>query len=185
MSERRIGDWCQTASGVAFYPLDPRVEDIKIYDIAHALSMQCRFNGHCVKFYSVAEHCVRVSDAVSREHAPWALLHDATEAYLVDLPRPLKHYSELGNQFQLVENKLARCICERFGLPLIEPPEVKKVDQILLMTEQRDLMVSPPAAWSWGIIEKPFVYPIIPWSQEMAKAQFLQRFNNLFNSSLW
>ena len=58
--ERR-GDWMQTHSGLRFYPLDPRPEDIRIEDIAHALPMICRFNGHCSRFYSVAEHSLNVA----------------------------------------------------------------------------------------------------------------------------
>jgi hypothetical protein len=86
----RRGDWMQTFTGRAFYPLDPRPEDIDPVDIAHALSLICRYGGHSSRFYSVAEHCVLMSHAVAPEHALWALLHDATEAYLGDMIRPLK-----------------------------------------------------------------------------------------------
>ena len=95
MSER-VGDWIQTMSGVIFYPLDPRPEEIRIEDIAHALSHQCRFAGHCREFYSVAEHSVRVSRELPQEFMLWGLLHDASEAYLVDLPRPIKRWSAMG-----------------------------------------------------------------------------------------
>ncbi|MFG0247924.1 MAG: phosphohydrolase, partial [Phycisphaeraceae bacterium JB051] len=78
--------WIQTYTGKAFYPLreDPGIIDIR--DIAHALSLQCRFNGHCSDFYSVAQHSVHVSEVVPQAFALWGLLHDAAEAYMSDLP---------------------------------------------------------------------------------------------------
>ena len=82
--------WVQTVTGKAFYPLKPDPSLISIEDIAWALSMQCRFAGHVLHFYSVAEHCVYISNSVPMEDALWGLLHDATEAYLTDVPRPLK-----------------------------------------------------------------------------------------------
>ena len=66
-TQGRKGDWILTYSGIEFWPLDPRPEDVRIEDIAHALSMQCRFAGHCDRFYSVAEHSIRVADLVPRE----------------------------------------------------------------------------------------------------------------------
>src|SRR5690606_5290032 len=84
--EPRLGDWMQTFTGRAVYPLDLRPDDIDIQDIAHALSMQCRYAGHTRQFYSVAEHSVHVA-RWCRQYGPAAalegLLHDATEAYLV------------------------------------------------------------------------------------------------------
>src|ERR1039457_118422 len=83
-----------TFSGLRFWPLDPNPEKILIDDIAHALAHQCRFGGHASRFYSVAEHSVHVSRLCPPEDALWGLLHDASEAYLVDLPRPLKQLPE-------------------------------------------------------------------------------------------
>src|SRR5579885_2784587 len=91
----RHGDWIQTYCGVAFYPLDPRPEEILIEDIAHALSMLCRFTGHVKRFYSVAQHCVYVSHRCDPKDALWGLLHDAAEAYLNDISRPVKSLREL------------------------------------------------------------------------------------------
>ena len=81
MSERR-GDWIQTYLGIQFWPLDPRPEEVMLFDIAHSLSNMCRFTGHCREFYSVAQHSVIVSQNVPREDAAWGLLHDASEAYM-------------------------------------------------------------------------------------------------------
>jgi 5'-deoxynucleotidase YfbR-like HD superfamily hydrolase len=100
MSDRsaRVGNWSQTFTGLQFWPCDPRREDVRVEDIAHALALQCRFAGHCRVPYSVAEHSVRVAEWVwdetsgDRRASLAALLHDASEAYCVDVPRPLKPY---------------------------------------------------------------------------------------------
>jgi hypothetical protein len=84
------GGWMQTFTGRQFFPMDPRPEEVDPTDIAHALSLLCRYNGHVDRFYSVAEHCVHLSYVVPPEHALWALLHDATEAYVGDMISPLK-----------------------------------------------------------------------------------------------
>ncbi|MDI1288693.1 MAG: hypothetical protein PSX37_01920 [bacterium] len=86
----RIGDWMNTFTGQKFYPLDPRADEVHAPDIAKALSQICRYGGHTSQHYSVAEHCVLMSLAVAPEHALFALLHDATEAYVGDMVRPLK-----------------------------------------------------------------------------------------------
>lgn len=85
-----MSDWIQTFSGKKFFPLEPEKNEYDIHDIAHALSLKCRFGGHCQRFYSVAEHCVRVADIVAPESKLWALLHDAAEAYLPDVCQPIK-----------------------------------------------------------------------------------------------
>src|SRR5271165_7548492 len=91
-ADNRKGDWIQTYTGRVMYPLDPRPEEINIIDIAHALSNLCRFTGHVRTFYSVAEHSVRVSQHCDPKDALWGLLHDASEAYLADMSRPMKRY---------------------------------------------------------------------------------------------
>lgn len=183
--------WIQTYTGLQFQPLNPRVEDIRIEDIAHALSNQCRFSGHCREFYSVADHSLWVSRVVeappdgclsdrrgeNRALALWGLLHDAPEAYLVDLPRPIKHGSEIGRMYREFEGRLMAAICERFGLPAEEPDEVKHADKRLLFTEQRDLMGRPPKAWKDPA--KPLFYYIRPLSAGAAEAMFLERFREL------
>lgn len=142
----RIGDWCQTATGIAFWPLDPRVEEVCDEDIAHALSMQCRFGGHCSTFYSIAEHSVRLSLIVPPEDALAGLLHDAAEAYLADLPRPVKLSMP---EYSRIERRVAHVIGRRYGIDLVLLPEsVKAADNIMLATEKRDLMVTPPLDWA-------------------------------------
>src|SRR5690349_636686 len=107
------GSWMQTFTGRQFYPLDPRLDEIDPLDIAHALSMICRYGGHTKHFYSVAEHCLLMSHAVAPEYALWALLHDATEAYVGDMVRPLKHHMP---DYRQIEDNLMEVIAERFGL---------------------------------------------------------------------
>ena len=84
-----------TYTGKEFYPLDPNPADIDIKDIAHALSNCCRFAGHIKSFYSVAQHSVIVSELCEPENALAGLLHDASEAYLSDIARPVKYTEQM------------------------------------------------------------------------------------------
>ena len=170
----RQGGWISTYLGVPFWPMDPRIEDVRLEDIAHALSRQCRFAGHCDRFYSVAQHCVHVSELVPFEHRLWALLHDAPEAYLVDLPRPIKHSPGIGEEYQAVEANLMRVICRRFGLPFSEPASVKRADEVMLETERRDL--HPRGRWTMDVVPRNQV--ILPWSPDFAKHEFLRMFHD-------
>jgi hypothetical protein len=172
----RKGDWITTFLGVHFYPLDPRPDEIQIEDIAHALSNQCRFSGHVLSFYSVAEHSVRVARALPREMALYGLLHDASEAYLVDIPRPLKRLPEFARYLE-AEGVLMRAILDRFGLgPL--PALVYIADDALLATEGRDLM---PKGFPWASIAAlPLEEKInITWTPEQAQHEFLYEFERL------
>jgi 5'-deoxynucleotidase YfbR-like HD superfamily hydrolase len=171
----------ETFTGVKFYPLDPRLDDIFIVDIAHALANQCRFAGHCREPYSVAEHCVRVSWLLGEQH--WdtltqleGLMHDASEAYLVDLPTPLKQ-STFGRAYREAEMDLMAFIRRRFGLRDFEATAVKEADQTLLATEVRDLMPHIPE--HWGSLTRPLEEKIQPVSPREAKQMFLDRFNYL------
>lgn len=199
MSTQRHGDWLQTYTGRQFWPLDPRANEVCIEDIAHSLSLQCRFAGHCREFYSVAEHSVRVSVLVQEQFlrgergtygqhpsaeelaahlALMGLLHDASEAYLVDVPRPVKRFLR---GYSMVEDVCMEAICERFGLRWENNQEawqwVKDADNTLLATEARDLMAAPPAPWE--ALPKPIGNRIEPWPSGHAKAMFMMRFNEL------
>ena len=173
----RFGDWMQTFSGRMFFPLDPREDEIDIIDIAHHLSMLCRYCGAVREFYSVAEHSVRASQIVAPEHALWTLMHDASEAYMIDLPMPIKRCPEIGEPYTLHEKFLQRVICAKFGLPRAEPPEVKEADNVMLMTERRDLMATPPRKWhEWAT---PLPERIYPWPPVTAESRFMDRFSQL------
>lgn len=173
MSERR-GDWCQTFTGRMFWPCDPRADEVCVEDIAHALALQCRFAGHVREFYSVAEHSVRVSEVVPAEHALAALLHDAAEAYVVDVPRPLKPWL---TGYRAIEAVCAIAVEKRFGLAdaALDAEAVKHADAVLLATEARDLMVWPPPS-DWHLDADPLPARIHPWPWRDAEAAFLARF---------
>lgn len=143
MNEDPRGDWMQTWLGHRFYPMAPSQSTIDHADIAHALSQLCRFAGHIDRFYSVAEHCVLMSQAVPPEHALAALLHDATEAYVVDVPRPLKRYLP---DYQAIEQQTWYAIAYRFGLDFELPAEVKDADNRILRNE-RAALFSRAEAW--------------------------------------
>jgi hypothetical protein len=176
----------QTFTGKMFYPLRPVVRDICIEDIAHALSHQCRFSGHTRHHYSVAQHSVHVYQAVKssrRWPAPadkllrWALLHDASEAYLVDLPSPLKASSTLGPAYETAEKRLMRAVCRKFQMPQKMPDEIKLADLQVLAAEARDLM-TPNAYWGkLGVT--PWHATVHPWQPEVAKATFLKVYREI------
>jgi hypothetical protein len=172
--------WIQTFSGVKVFPLHPRIEDIKIEDIAHALSLQCRFADHVREFYSVADHCLHVAAIVPHQDALWGLLHDASEAYLVDFPRPVKRHL-LGKAYREAEARLMAAICERFGLPVDQPDSVTEADHRILITEQRDLLGPSPDKWTeeQGVAVEPYTFHIVPMDPKTAWLHFLDRFRGL------
>lgn len=179
----RRGDWMQTFTGRKFWPIDPRADEVNIHDIAHALSFMCRFGGHCREFYSVAEHSVRVSRLANTPEPIGlaALLHDAAEAYVVDVPRPLKR-SIVG--YREIESRVARVIEQRFGLEtgILDHPAIKQWDEILLATEARDLM-GGESAGKWNLQASPLPERIMPESADEAEWSFLARFTALGGKS--
>lgn len=175
---RGRGDWMQTYTGLAFWPIDPQIEDIDVHDIAHALSMICRYGGHVHRFYSVAEHCVLMSEAIAPQHAAGALLHDSAEAYLIDLPRPIKRQIP---QYAEIEDRLLTLIFERFGLPYPYSPEVKEADNRILLDEREVLLGPRPLQWSSDLESlPPLGVEIRSWTPAQAEAAYLARFTELF-----
>ena len=169
--------WIQTFSGRKFHPLNPSIDAIVIYDIAHALAYQCRFSGHVRDFYSVAQHSVLVSYICDKKNAFWGLMHDASEAYLVDVPRPLKRSGKF-DAYLGFEKVMQEVICKKFGLSLEEPPDVKLADTQLLATEARDLMAPLHPEWIQPV--KPLPFKIDPLPPKDAEKLFLERFKELF-----
>lgn len=167
--------WFQTYKGVEFSVPHFRPETINIEDIAHSLSLQCRFNGHIKQFYSVAQHSVLVCERVPPEDKLWGLLHDASEAYLSDVPAPMKRL--MADYLQL-ERALMRVICDVFGLPYEMPATVKEADLRMLATEKRDLVASPePRVWDSIANVEPYNLSVaVPWEPIAAEAVFLQEF---------
>jgi hypothetical protein len=172
----------QTYTKRKFYVLDPKPEQVSIEDIAHALSMVCRFTGHVSRFYSVAEHSVRVSRRVMEltgdpRQSLWGLLHDASEAYIADVSRPLKH-TDAMSQYRAAEVQVQDAILERFGLSVIPPYAVHTADLELLATEARDLM--SPLVDGWMELPPALVHHKgLGWTPEDAEAHFLYRFQVL------
>lgn len=183
------GDWMLTFTGHQFYPMAPRPEDVDLLDIAHSLSMQCRYNGHVDRFYSVAEHCCLMADYfinLGSDHlALWALLHDATEAYVGDMVRPLKLNMP---EYVAVEDRVMLAVGLRFGLAqpiegdfqyrigLGMPDAVKEIDTRILLTEREALLSNYRRSPRWaqeGM--EPIACTIFGWSPEEAQAQYLRR----------
>lgn len=200
MFNERVGDWIQSASGLQVYPLDPRPEEIRIGDIAHALSHVCRFAGHSRFFYSVAQHSVLASLAATPASALPALLHDAAEAYMGDIARPWKRFLYVrvpgrGTEFiaplKSMEHELLAVILSALGCPPETDPvwePVAEIDMRLLATEARDLMSPMHDEWSNTFKKSPcearYAYNPYPdeieeWAPRTAKAIFLDRYAKL------
>ncbi|KKM73571.1 hypothetical protein LCGC14_1409220 [marine sediment metagenome] len=171
------GHWITTYTGRKFHFLDPQLDEIDIVDIAHALSLTCRFGGQCKQFYSVAEHSIRMAEIVLDEYKLFALLHDASEAYLPDLPRPEK---AVLPQFKEMERDILVAIWDKFmpsGYPWLGSGVViKEADNILLATEARDLM---PNTDDWAKLPEPLPDVIVPYPCRMAEEEFLNCFDKL------
>src|SRR5690349_20928717 len=129
----------ETFTGVFFDYANPRAEDIRLEDIAQGLSMSCRFNGQITGFYSIAEHALLVRDIVCahgrRDLALAALHHDSAEAYLVDVPKPLKPF--LGDGYAALTDAVDAVIGEALGVDhtLFHDPALKEADRLALRIE--------------------------------------------------
>jgi hypothetical protein len=174
MDARKSG-FTQTYTGLKFYPVEARPEDLRIEDIAHALAIVNRYNGHTPKPYSVAQHSVIVSLEVAPENALWGLLHDASEAYIGDMVSPLKR---MMVAYQVVESELMKVVCKKFALPEEMPEDVKRADLAVLAAEYRDMFVNKP--FDWGLPIPAVKRKIKPVGWRKAQAMFLQRFQELW-----
>jgi hypothetical protein len=177
--------YIQLISGIRFNIEDPEEDTIRIQDIAHALGNICRFGGHAKKFYSVAQHCVYASYMTPGPHQMAALLHDATEAYLGDVVRPLKR---LLPDYERLEKNLAARIAHNFGLPIdaFEHEHVKHVDNMLQAYEAKEVCTNPSLVLSdlelfpdTGI--RDFDPNFSFWEPAMARDRFLWRFHSIIS----
>lgn len=169
--------YVSTFLGNRFFLTSPHIDDVAIEDIAHGLAYQCRFNGQTSAFYSVAQHSLMVMSLVPDSLHFQALLHDAAEAYLGDMVKPLK---QLFPQFSVIESRVMDIIGQRFAVDLTRlDPAIKRADMVALATEKRDLMPYSTEAWSYleGIEALPGI--IEPMGPQAAKEAFLQAFRNL------
>jgi 5'-deoxynucleotidase YfbR-like HD superfamily hydrolase len=176
------GPYLQTVSGRFVNPFDPDPEQLDPRDIARALANVCRFGGHCRPFYSVAQHSVIVSELVEAgggdvEDVFAALMHDATEAYLGDMPHPIKHRSPLGAAFKVAEDALEAVLRERFAIKA-DVPAIKRVDRALLATERRILA---GVSWEWPELEgvEALDIELVAWTPDEAERAFRERFDAL------
>ncbi|MBV7404505.1 HD family hydrolase [Enterobacter sp. ENT03] len=167
----------QTLSGKHFDYLNAQTDDVDIEDIATALSNICRFAGHLPEFYSVAQHSVLCSQIVPQEYAFEALLHDAAEAYCLDMPAPLK---ALLPDYRRIEAQVDDLIRSKFGLPLNQSTAVKYADLVMLATERRDLEIDNGTHWPIleGIPASDLIQ-INPLRPGQAFGLFMNRFNEL------
>jgi uncharacterized protein len=133
-----------TADGV-YFSYDHPGEGITLNAIARGLANTCRFAGQCSRFYSVAEHSVWVSRIVPEEHALAGLFHDAAEAFICDMPKPLK---EMLPDYKAVEARIEAVVFAALGLDAKLPSEVKHADRVMLATEQRQIMFNHDE-WKW------------------------------------
>jgi hypothetical protein len=176
------GPYLQTVSGRWVNPFDPDPNQLDAGDIARALANQCRFGGHSRVFYSVAQHSVIVSQLVEQggadiEDVFAALMHDATEAYLGDMPHPVKHRSALGVAFRAAEDQLEHAIRDRFRIKP-DVPEIKRVDRALLATERRSFSAEH---WHWPELEgvEPLDLELTAWLPDEAAQAFAHRYAEL------
>jgi 5'-deoxynucleotidase YfbR-like HD superfamily hydrolase len=149
--EERVGDWIEVYGGGKFYPLDPRPDEIKLRNIAHGLSMMCRFNGQCKRFFSVAQHSMNVAKEVASLTRDWerrksvkaqllALLHDASECLgISDICSPAKKYMP---EYQAIEKKIQDTVWSAFNLEHTDEEYelIDLVDKAMAAYEARELM---------------------------------------------
>lgn len=169
---RRKGGYISTYTG-RFWPLDPRASEVSIKDIAHSLAMQCRYAGHGNRFYSVAEHSVHIARNVPPRDRLAGLLHDAPEAYLVDVPRPVKR--ELAG-YKAAEERVWLAVSAAFGLSPFIPDSVHDADARIICDEMDQNMHETDP----GYID-PLGVTLEFWNPERAEAEFLAEFAKLQN----
>lgn len=120
-------------------PLNMQPGDIDIEDIAHSLARLCRYNGHCGGFISVARHSIWVAEHLPRDLKMWGLLHDAPEAYLGDMTRPVKRQPSM-EEYRQADERLEKVIAERFGLPYPMPQAVHDADAYVFSTIEKPIL---------------------------------------------
>ena len=170
-----VGPTIMLHSGAWFDFCAPGESAFTIEDIAHGLANICRYSGQCSNFYSVAEHSLLVSE-VAKGFEFEALLHDAAEAFLGDITRPLK---QMLPEYKRIENEVENAILERFGVPVPLPTEVKEADLRVLAAEQRQIMPKGTDGWVRGRKVVPADVVVRHFPPGEAKRIFLARFEAL------
>jgi uncharacterized protein len=181
MQDPNRGNWIETFTGQQFFPDDPRPDEVDIRDIAASLSKLCRFNGHTRVFYSVAEHCVLMAQyAYESQHSTGyaleALLHDGAEAYIGDMPKPVKDMDPI---FQAMEDKIYAAVARHFGLPPHISGVVKVWDVAMLKTERTAVMSQSNHVWTLPEEIEPLPVTVTGWHPAQAEARFLLMYDRI------
>jgi 5'-deoxynucleotidase YfbR-like HD superfamily hydrolase len=177
---RIVGPTILLSGGEYFDFLDPGSCAFRIEDIAHGLSNICRFAGHCRDFYSVAQHSVHVSQLVPPEHAFAGLMHDAVEAFVGDMAKPLK---DLLPEYRAIEHAIEAVLFQQYGLPLPMHRSIKEADIVMLATEQVALMRNRDD-WQYTRGRTPADIEIVPMPPAQAERLFLDRYGELTGRTL-
>jgi len=185
LDPKQADGWIETYCRTQFWPLTAEGH-VYLNDIAHHLALRNRFSGATDKPYSVAQHSVlvaRVLEPYGRDVQLQGLLHDAAEAYLPDIPRPIKQDVYLWcngtmKEFSEVEDAIMQRVCEYAGCDWPPHSAVKEADNRVCATERRDLMQS---GHDWGIMDEiePYSFRINPWKWSKAELKFIQMFEEL------
>lgn len=161
MKENLYTENCiRTYSGIYMNVFEPTLDMICIEDIAHSLSMQCRFGGHLPRFYSVAQHSINCCNYVPEEYKLDALMHDAAEGYLLDMPSPIK---KLLPDYKILVKQMEKLIAKKYGLDYPFKPVIHEADSVLLKHEWDNIMINDLEA-------------IHCWTSEVSKKTFLDYF---------
>lgn len=171
-------EWVPTFTGRLIYPRAPTVESITIIDIAHHLSNQCRYSGATNLHYSVAQHCCILTDYVQKERKGTPLdclqilLHDSAEAYIVDIPRPVKQFMP---EYREWDHALTMCIRKWAGFGDLPIPEWQdELDSRIISDERWQLLNDNHEDWKHNV--QPLGVRIEPWGARFAEQQFLARY---------
>jgi len=174
----------QTFTCKEFNPLNPKLEDLDIDDIAHSLSLLCRYLGHCKWLYSVGQHSVLgarwfKNRGYVKEYQLAFLLHDASESYLNDVPRPLKHHS-LFNEYRAIEAKLQALIYQRFRIShMLNNALVHWMDQEICHSESKHVLTKIHPMSELYRKHDHLKIKIEPWTPEKTEDAFLNMFFDL------
>lgn len=172
------GPHITTASGRLVDPFDPDPCQFHITDIAHALARMPRFGGHLQRAWTVAQHSLAVCDLVPEEHKLGALLHDSSEAYLMDIPKPIKKRLP---EYERVETVLMHALAKRFGFAFPLHKEVKEADQYMLFVERQQYLLSLPNSSTWAAVSQ-----YDGRSFDLIRKEFLSRYRSLTGDrGLW
>ena len=175
----KAAKFIETYTGRAFYPLEPDPASISIIDIAHGLSLQCRYGGQISDFYSVAEHSVLLAmytESVLKGtvlDCLQILMHDAPESYMIDIPRPVKQYMP---DYRKWDHGIDECIRSWLSIDGFKRPEFQdEIDGRIILDERAQL--KSDSGLEWGIKGEPLGIEIPKWSPKEAEYRFLVRYS--------